>query len=279
MIAADPVALLRFTVSVPSVKDLNVIGVVPHGVGAPVVREGRALAGTGEVVADRSLGCRARRKPRARRQQVPRRRAHERDQLLRRDAGRVRPDRRRAAADARRSAARDRGRRPRDADRRAAGPARAHQRGGEERPAPPAEEGDADDRLPPGAVVDHRRGHHRLGAVSPGARAHARLRGVQGDGRVQPTLLGGIALQAMVLAIAAAVAALVLLSWLLTPTMAMNIEIPRLVVRRAPDRRDRRRAGVECVRPAARGHGRSRAGVRRRVMAEAGPPTLQCAIS
>jgi putative ABC transport system permease protein len=56
VVAADPVALLRFTARVPAVKDLNVIGVVPRGVGAPVVRDGRALAAGGEVVADRSLG-------------------------------------------------------------------------------------------------------------------------------------------------------------------------------------------------------------------------------
>ena len=54
--AADPVALLRFTVRVPAVTDINVIGVVPHGIGAPVVRDGTALAGDGEAVADRSLG-------------------------------------------------------------------------------------------------------------------------------------------------------------------------------------------------------------------------------
>jgi putative ABC transport system permease protein len=54
--AADPVALLRFTVSVPKVQDLNVIGVVPHGVGAPDVREGRTIARSGEVVADESAG-------------------------------------------------------------------------------------------------------------------------------------------------------------------------------------------------------------------------------
>ena len=54
--AADPVALLRTTVRVPKVTDLNVIGVVPHGVGAPEVSEGRPIAGRGEVVADRSLG-------------------------------------------------------------------------------------------------------------------------------------------------------------------------------------------------------------------------------
>jgi len=56
VVAADPVALLRFTVRLPAIKDLNVIGVVPRGVGAPVARDGRTIAGSGEAVADRSLG-------------------------------------------------------------------------------------------------------------------------------------------------------------------------------------------------------------------------------
>jgi putative ABC transport system permease protein len=54
--AADPVALLRFTVTVPKVKDVNLIGVVPNGVGAPEVSEGRGLERSGEVVADESAG-------------------------------------------------------------------------------------------------------------------------------------------------------------------------------------------------------------------------------
>ena len=50
----------------------------------------------------------------------------------------------------------------------------------------------------------------------------------------------------------AAIAALVL-AWLLTPTMAMNIEISAFVVRRAADRRGRRRAGLRaCSACAAR---------------------------
>ncbi len=54
--AADPVVLLHFTVTSPTVKDLNLIGVVPHGVGAPTVREGRSIERSGEVVADESTG-------------------------------------------------------------------------------------------------------------------------------------------------------------------------------------------------------------------------------
>ena len=54
--AADPVALLRSTVRLPQVTDLNVIGVVPHGVGAPAAQDGRTIERSGEVVADRSVG-------------------------------------------------------------------------------------------------------------------------------------------------------------------------------------------------------------------------------
>lgn len=54
--AADPIALLRSTVRTPKVTDINVVGVVPHGVGAPGVREGRAIKSPGDVVVDASLG-------------------------------------------------------------------------------------------------------------------------------------------------------------------------------------------------------------------------------
>jgi putative ABC transport system permease protein len=53
---ADPVLIFPFTVTEPSIRDLNVIGVVPKGVGAPVVIEGRALARGGDMVADKSAG-------------------------------------------------------------------------------------------------------------------------------------------------------------------------------------------------------------------------------
>jgi putative ABC transport system permease protein len=54
--AANPVLIFPFTVTKPSVRDLNIIGVVPKGVGAPAVADGRALKASGEVVADKSAG-------------------------------------------------------------------------------------------------------------------------------------------------------------------------------------------------------------------------------
>jgi putative ABC transport system permease protein len=54
--AADPVGILHMTLKVQSPKDLNLIGVVPGGVGSPAVYEGRALRANGEAVVDRSLG-------------------------------------------------------------------------------------------------------------------------------------------------------------------------------------------------------------------------------
>ena len=56
MTAADPVGILHATMQVPSTVDLNLISVVPGGVGAPVPTEGRALGANGEAVVDRSLG-------------------------------------------------------------------------------------------------------------------------------------------------------------------------------------------------------------------------------
>ena len=53
---SNPVLIFPFTVTKPSVLDLNVIGVVPNGVGAPVVTDGRALKASGEAVADKSAG-------------------------------------------------------------------------------------------------------------------------------------------------------------------------------------------------------------------------------
>jgi putative ABC transport system permease protein len=54
--AADPVGILHATMRVPSTTDLNLIGVVPGGVGAPVATEGRGLRHNGEAVVDKSLG-------------------------------------------------------------------------------------------------------------------------------------------------------------------------------------------------------------------------------
>lgn len=52
---ADPVAILRATTTTPSTRNVNVIGVVPGGVGAP---RGQRLR-SGEAVADKSLGLHA----------------------------------------------------------------------------------------------------------------------------------------------------------------------------------------------------------------------------
>ena len=53
---ADPVLIFPFTIIKPSLKDLNLVGVIPNGVGTPVVQDGRALRASGEAVVDRSLG-------------------------------------------------------------------------------------------------------------------------------------------------------------------------------------------------------------------------------
>lgn len=54
--AAHPLVFFRGSVAVPSLKDVNVIGYEPGGLGTPPVDEGRALEGDGEVVADAALG-------------------------------------------------------------------------------------------------------------------------------------------------------------------------------------------------------------------------------
>jgi len=53
---ANPVSILHATMRVPSIVDINLIGVVPGGVGAPVPSEGRALGANGQAVVDESLG-------------------------------------------------------------------------------------------------------------------------------------------------------------------------------------------------------------------------------
>jgi putative ABC transport system permease protein len=55
---ADPLVILHATVRRPSVRDVNVIGARPGGLGAPPLAEGRAVARPGEVVADTELGLR-----------------------------------------------------------------------------------------------------------------------------------------------------------------------------------------------------------------------------
>jgi len=53
---ASPIAVLRFTVQTPSLKDINVIAVDIDGVGSPVPNDGKPLAASGEAVVDKTLG-------------------------------------------------------------------------------------------------------------------------------------------------------------------------------------------------------------------------------
>ena len=53
---ADPVAILRATTTTPSRRNVNLLGVVPGGVGAPHGWEGRVIGQRGVAVADASLG-------------------------------------------------------------------------------------------------------------------------------------------------------------------------------------------------------------------------------
>jgi putative ABC transport system permease protein len=53
---ADPVVIVHSAIRRPAVRDVNVIGVRPGGLGTPPLAGGRAVAGTGEVVADTELG-------------------------------------------------------------------------------------------------------------------------------------------------------------------------------------------------------------------------------
>jgi putative ABC transport system permease protein len=53
---ASALAMLRFTVRTPTLKDINVVAIEPGGVGTPSPKDGRSLEQRGEIVADRSLG-------------------------------------------------------------------------------------------------------------------------------------------------------------------------------------------------------------------------------
>src|SRR5215471_940183 len=55
--ASDPLVLFRQTVRVPKLRDVNIIGVVPGGLGDPKVRKGHSLQRSGEIVADSKLGA------------------------------------------------------------------------------------------------------------------------------------------------------------------------------------------------------------------------------
>jgi putative ABC transport system permease protein len=54
--AADPVAVLRATTTTPSRRNVNLVGVVPGGVGSPPGWRGQLLARRGTAIADASLG-------------------------------------------------------------------------------------------------------------------------------------------------------------------------------------------------------------------------------
>jgi putative ABC transport system permease protein len=58
VVRADPLVILHSTIRRPTVRDVNVIGVRPGGLGSPALAEGRAVTGPGEVVADTALGLR-----------------------------------------------------------------------------------------------------------------------------------------------------------------------------------------------------------------------------
>jgi putative ABC transport system permease protein len=53
--AAAPIAILRFTVKTPKVTDINVIGADSDGMGFPKIADGRAAQKPGEIVVDRTL--------------------------------------------------------------------------------------------------------------------------------------------------------------------------------------------------------------------------------
>jgi putative ABC transport system permease protein len=55
---ADPVAVLRATTTTPSRRNVNLLGVVPGGVGSPPGWRGELLARRGTAIADKSLGLR-----------------------------------------------------------------------------------------------------------------------------------------------------------------------------------------------------------------------------
>jgi len=54
--AAEPVLVMRTTVTTSSVHDLNVIGIPPVGMNAPKLADGRPLRASGDMIVDASLG-------------------------------------------------------------------------------------------------------------------------------------------------------------------------------------------------------------------------------
>jgi putative ABC transport system permease protein len=58
VVRADPLVILHSTLRRPALRDVNLIGARPGGLGSPPLVEGRAVAGPGEAVADTALGLR-----------------------------------------------------------------------------------------------------------------------------------------------------------------------------------------------------------------------------
>lgn len=54
--AADGVLLMRVSVKAKTVRDLNVVGITPGGIVNPKLSQGRPLRGSGDMIADASLG-------------------------------------------------------------------------------------------------------------------------------------------------------------------------------------------------------------------------------
>ena len=180
-----PVVILRFTVRTTRLRDVNVIGVAPGSVGWPKVQR-RPIAERAERDAGRPFARRARRLELVgRRDEVHRGRPDEWRQLLRGYAGRDRVARRRATPGVGWPTTRVGDHRARDRQDPATGAARGNQRGRDLRSAATLEIGNGHDRHPARSPVVGRGRHHRIGAVLAGDRAHARLCGLQGDGRVE----------------------------------------------------------------------------------------------
>jgi len=56
VVRADPLVIVHSTLRRPALRDVNVIGARPGGLGMPALATGRAVARAGEVVADTELG-------------------------------------------------------------------------------------------------------------------------------------------------------------------------------------------------------------------------------
>ena len=177
---ADPVAVLRATTDTPERANVNLIGVVPGGVGSPP-GSARVLQAGGAAIADESLGLCGRRSPRPERRRLPGRRGDVRDDLLRGHTDRDRLAGRRATARARRTGPRYCGPHARPSHSPAVRARGAGERRGEGGPRPPREPGSTDDLPDPRAVVDRGRGHHRRGRLPVGARTGAGPGGAEGD--------------------------------------------------------------------------------------------------